>query len=230
MYDLTIVGAGPAGLSAAVYAASEGLKTLVLENHKIGGQAGTSSRIENYLGFPTGITGADLAERARQQAVRLGAEFQIEDVTDLYRHEQELRLGLTHFVGGGVNSKAILLSTGVQYRTLDLPGFREAQGTQVFYGSAMQEARKFAGKKVVVIGGANSAGQAAIALSKFCSEVVVLSRSPLSKSMSSYLIAQLQETKNIRVRAGHSPTAFDSAGFLLSYGPAGPTAWITDCP
>lgn len=215
MHDLIIVGAGPAGLSAAVNAASEGLKTLVIEGNKVGGQAGTSTRIENYLGFPAGVTGADLAERARLQAVRFGVEFTQADALKLVRAttmdklygfpSYDIQIGHNGIVDGDVSGRAIMMANGVQYNKLNVPGFEAAFGTTVFYGSSMSDARKFAGKTVAVIGGANSAGQAAIGMSKFCAKVLLFSRSPLVKSMSEYLILQLKATPNITIMEGWEP-------------------------
>lgn len=197
-YDLVVVGAGPAGLGAAVYAASEGLSTLILEPEAPGGQAGSSSRIENYLGFPSGITGADLARRAHVQATRFGAEFLTQRATGI-RVENEYRF-VQMADGREVSCRVCLLSLGVRYRKLDAPGIAELTGKGVYYGAALVEARSCSGEEVYVVGGANSAGQAAMHFSKFARRVTMLVRtSSLEQSMSKYLIDQIAGTSNIVV-------------------------------
>jgi thioredoxin reductase (NADPH) len=197
-YDLVVVGAGPAGLGAAVYAASEGLSTLILEPEAPGGQAGSSSRIENYLGFPAGITGADLARRAHVQATRFGAEFLTQKATGL-RAENEYRY-VQMGDGREVSCRVCLLSMGVHYRKLDAPGVAELTGKGVYYGAALVEARSCTDEEVFVVGGANSAGQAAMHFSKFARKVTMLVRaSSLEQSMSKYLIDQIAGTSNIVV-------------------------------
>lgn len=205
-YDLVIVGAGPAGLAAAVYGASEGLRTVVVEREAPGGQAGQSSRIENYLGFPTGLSGSDLAKRATDQARRLGAELlTIEEVVAV-RAEGSGRI--VELDGGRtLSANCVLVASGVSYRQLDSPGFRELTGAGVYYGAALTEARSCADQKVVVIGGANSAGQAAVYFSNYAASVTMLVRSPLEKSMSHYLIEQIEALPNVHVRVGSQATA-----------------------
>ena len=199
-YDLIIIGAGPAGLAAAVYAASEGLRTIVIEKEVAGGQAGTSARIENYLGFPKGISGADLARRAMTQAKRLGAEIlTAQEVTGL-RVADPYRLVVLDD-GSELSCHALLVATGVRVRELDVPGVEPLIGASIYYGAATSEAMNYQGRKVFVIGGANSAGQGAIFLSRYASEVTILIRGDsLYKSMSRYLIDQIERTENILLR------------------------------
>ncbi|WP_194774555.1 FAD-dependent oxidoreductase [Pararhodonellum marinum] len=198
-YDVTIVGAGPSGLAAAVYAASEGLKTLLIEKKAAGGQAGTSSRIENYLGFPNGLSGSDLARRAITQATRFGTEFlspqEVQQIEFLSPYKR------IHLKGGEViHSKSMVITTGVNYRMLETKGLEELNGAGVYYGAANTEASFCTGKDVFIIGGGNSAGQAAIYLSKYATKVVILIRKDsLQESMSSYLIDQIAETPQIEV-------------------------------
>jgi thioredoxin reductase (NADPH) len=197
-YDLIVVGAGPAGLAAAVYGASEGLRTLVVEPEAPGGQAGSSSRIENYLGFPSGLSGADLARRAYAQASRFGAEFLSQRVGGL-RIENQYRLAcLTD--GREVSSHACVIATGVNYRRLEVPGVDRLTGLGVYYGAALVEARSCKDEHIFIVGGANSAGQAAMHFSKYAGSVTMLIRGEsLEKSMSKYLINQIADTSNIRV-------------------------------
>ena len=201
-YDTVIVGGGPAGLGAAVYAASEGLRTLLVERRATGGQAGQSSRIENYLGFPDGVTGAQLTDRARRQAQKFGAEIlTTRDVVglDLRASSRAVRFA----DGGEVVAHTVLLATGISYRKLDVPGADDLSGRGLFYGSAMTEAAACAGDDVYIIGGANSAGQAAVHLAQHARRVTLLVRADtLEKSMSYYLIRQIEEIENIRVRVG----------------------------
>jgi thioredoxin reductase (NADPH) len=206
-YDLIIIGAGPAGLAAAVYAASEGLRTVVIEKEVAGGQAGTSARIENYLGFPSGISGADLARRAMTQAKRLGAEIiSAQEVTSL-RIADPYRLVVLDD-GSELSCHALLVATGVRLRELDVPGIEPLIGASVYYGAATSEAINYQGRKVFVIGGANSAGQGAIFLSRYASEVTILIRADsLYKSMSRYLIDQIERTENISLRVNTEVTA-----------------------
>jgi thioredoxin reductase (NADPH) len=199
-YDLIIIGAGPAGLAAAVYGASEGLRTVVVEREATGGQAGTSSRIENYLGFPNGISGDDLARRATVQARRLGAEIlTAREVTGL-RLEDPYRV-VTLDDASELSCRALLIATGVKVRELEVPGIEPLIGASVYYGAAASEVVNYRGSKVFVIGGANSAGQGALFLSRYASEVTMLIRGDsLSKTMSRYLIEQIERTHNISVR------------------------------
>jgi thioredoxin reductase (NADPH) len=204
-YDLVIVGGGPAGLAAAVYGASEGLRTVMVEREAPGGQAGQSSRIENYLGFPAGLSGSDLARRATDQARRLGAELlSVQDAVAL-RVEGAARL-VELSGGGALSAHCVLVASGVAYRQLDTPGFAELQGAGIYYGAAMTEARSCADQHVVIIGGANSAGQAAVYFSGYAGRVTMLVRSTLEKSMSHYLIEQIAALENIDVRTGSVAT------------------------
>ena len=197
-YDLVVIGAGPAGLGAAVYGASEGLRTLVIEPEAPGGQAGSTSRIENYLGFPTGLTGAELARRAHTQACRFGAEFVMQRATGL-RVDGQYRFVQTAD-GREVSSHAVLLAPGVQYRKLQVPGADQFTGRGLYYGAALVEAVACKGEDVFVIGGANSAGQAALHFSKYARRVIMLVRGEgLSASMSKYLIDEIARTSNIDV-------------------------------
>jgi thioredoxin reductase (NADPH) len=199
-YDLVIVGGGPAGLAAAVYGASEGLRTLLIEREAPGGQAGTTSRIENYLGFPAGLSGADLARRAVAQATRLGAELlTARDVTAL-RLEDRYRL-LTLDDGSEVGCEALIVATGVQYRRLAVEGIDALVGVSVFYGAAITEALACSGQHVAVVGGGNSAGQSALYLSQFAAAVTLMVRGGnLEAGMSAYLVDRLRATPNVTIR------------------------------
>jgi thioredoxin reductase (NADPH) len=198
-YDLIIVGAGPAGLAAGVYGSSEGLKTLIIEREAPGGQAGTSSRIENYLGFPAGLSGSDLARRGVAQATRLGAEFLTGEVESVHLNENYKIVRLAD--GTDVSCLALLIATGVQYRRLDAPGVERLTSAGIYYGGALSEAISTRGEDVYIAGGANSAGQAAIHFAKFARQVTMLVRgNDLGKSgMSQYLVDQIEQTDNIRV-------------------------------
>jgi len=199
-YDLIIVGAGPAGLGAAVYGASEGLRTLMIDRQATGGQAGTSSRIENYLGFPKGLSGADLAQRATVQAARLGAEILTTQEAVKVRVEETTR---TVLLADGVelSCKALIVATGVTVRRLDAPGVDRLTGAGVYYGAALTEAANYRGQEVYVVGGANSAGQGAMFFSRYASQVTMLvRREGLQATMSQYLIDQIGATPNIAVR------------------------------
>jgi thioredoxin reductase (NADPH) len=198
-YDLVIIGAGPAGLAAAVYGASEGLRTLVIDNGTPGGQAGSSSRIENYLGFPEGVSGQLLAERALIQATRLGAELMTNKATGI-RTENNYRF-VQLADGREVSCHACLIATGVYYRFLTTPGVERLTGAGVYYGATMTEAKSCANESVYIIGGANSAGQSAMYFSKYARKVTMLIRADsLKNSMSKYLIDQIAATSNIEVR------------------------------
>jgi thioredoxin reductase (NADPH) len=201
-YDLSIYGAGPAGLSAAVYAASEGLRVVVIEKDVIGGQAGSSSLIENYLGFPHGIRGADLAERSRQQAVDFGAEFLLmrEGVRGIFR---DGRMYGELADGTPVVAAANICATGIEWRRLGLEGEERLLGAGVYYGAGMSEAPQCAGEHVLVVGGANSAGQAAMNLAAHAASVTMVVRGPaLSATMSAYLSNRIGNEPRIRVRTG----------------------------
>lgn len=198
-YDLVIVGGGPAGLAAAVYGASEGLRTVMIEREAPGGQAGTSSRIENYLGFPAGISGSDLARRAATQAVRLGAEVLTATEASGVRVEDEVKV-VTLSDGTEINSHAVLIASGMTMRKLDIPGYERFEGAGVYYGAAPTEATTYQGRHVFVIGGANSAGQGAMMFSKSAASVTVVVRGPsLEARMSQYLVEQIAGTDNIEV-------------------------------
>ncbi|MEV5145702.1 FAD-dependent oxidoreductase [Streptomyces sp. NPDC052727] len=200
-YDLVVIGGGPAGLGAAVYGASEGLRTVLVERSATGGQAGQSSRIENYLGFPDGVSGAQLTDRARRQAAKFGAEIlTTREVTGL---EVNGAARVVRFAdGSAIAAHSVILATGVQYRQLEAAGCTDLTGCGVFYGSALTEAASCQGQDVYIVGGANSAGQAAMYLSRGAKSVTLLVRGPdLSASMSHYLIQQIGEAPNISVRA-----------------------------
>jgi thioredoxin reductase (NADPH) len=200
LYDFCVVGAGPAGLAAAVYAASEGLQTVVVEREAPGGQAGQSASIENYLGFPRGLSGADLTHRAVAQVRRFGAEMVLaRDVIGFETH------GPVHAVllagGAQIEARCVLIATGVSYRLLDAPGLEELTGRGVYYGASASDAPSCAGDDVYIVGAANSAGQAALNLARFARRVVLLVRADsLEKSMSQYLIERIRAAENIEVR------------------------------
>ena len=199
-YDVTIVGAGPAGLAAAVYSASEGLRTLVVEPNALGGQAGTSSMIRNYLGFPRGLSGRDLTSRAYQQAWLFGAQFAFtRRVTALQAEADGHQVTLDD--GTQVQSRCVIIATGVSYRRLDIPALDALTGAGVFYGAPVSEAPAMAGADVYLIGGANSAGQAAVHLAAYAERVTMLVRGPaLEEKMSDYLVREVRAAPNIQVR------------------------------
>jgi thioredoxin reductase (NADPH) len=201
-YDVVIVGAGPAGLAAAVYAASEGLHTALLEREAFGGQAGTSSRIRNYLGFPGGVGGTELAQRAYEQAWVFGTHFVYGNpATSLSRDGGQLVVGLQD--GSEARARAVVIATGVSYRRLGVPELEALVGAGVFYGAGTVEAQAVAGRAAFVVGGGNSAGQAALHLSKYAQHVTILVRSrSLAASMSDYLIRQIEAAPNVDVRYG----------------------------
>jgi thioredoxin reductase (NADPH) len=205
-YDVTVIGAGPAGLAAAVYGASEGLSTLVLEPEAIGGQAGTSSLIRNYLGFPTGVSGGDLAVRAYTQAWNFGAEYVYGNPATGLRPDGS-ELVVTVADGSEVRSRAVVIATGMAYRRLGIPALDALTGAGVFYGAAASEARAMKDSEVFVVGGANSAGQAAVHLARYAAQVTVLVRGrSLADSMSEYLIRAIESAPNIAVRYGVAVT------------------------
>jgi thioredoxin reductase (NADPH) len=199
-YDLVVIGGGPAGLGAAVYGASEGLRTVLVEKYATGGQAGQSSRIENYLGFPDGVSGGQLTDRARRQAVKFGAELlTASEVTGLEVNGPARTVRFSD--GSAVDAKAVILATGVFYRQLGAPGCTEMTGAGVYYGAALTEAEACKDQDVYVVGGANSAGQAAVYLARFARSVTMLVRAAsLEQSMSYYLIQQIAGIENITVR------------------------------
>src|SRR6516165_4590048 len=215
-YDFVIVGGGPAGLAAAVYGASEGLKTLLVERSAPGGQAGMSSRIENYLGFPAGLTGADLARRAFDQAKRFGAEILSPQEAVGLRVDGPYRF-IKLRDGNEISCHALLIASGLSWKKLNIPGIERLQEAGVYYGSSMAEARLCSGEDVFVVGGANSAGQAAVYFAQFARSVTMLVRADsLEKSMSQYLIEQIREVPNIRVQTGSEVVEVHGDGHLES--------------
>ena len=215
-YDLVIVGAGPAGLATAVYGASEGLRTVMVEREAPGGQAGTSSRIENYLGFPSGLSGADLARRAVTQAKRFGVEILTPQEVVGVRVEDPYRI-VELSDGSEISCHALVISSGVSYRKLDAPGLDRFTGAGVYYGASMSEARSCQGEHVFIVGGANSAGQAAVYFAEFAGKVTMLIRSgSLEKGMSRYLVDQIRETENIEVRTNSTVAGVNGEDSLES--------------
>ena len=206
-YDLIIVGGGPSGLAAAVYGASEGLKTVLIEREAPGGQAGTSSRIENYLGFPAGLSGADLSQRAVAQARRFEVEILTPQEVAEVRVEDPYRV-VRLADGTEISCHALLITTGVSYRKLEVPGVKRLAGAGVYYGAAMTEALSCKDEDVYIVGGANSAGQAAMYFSQHARKVVILCRSgDLRKGMSEYLVKQIEDNPNIEVRVNSGVAA-----------------------
>ncbi|HEY9677576.1 MAG TPA: FAD-dependent oxidoreductase [Drouetiella sp.] len=219
-YDTVIVGAGPAGMQASIYGSSEGLRTLLVDGRGPGGQAGTTSRVENFMGFENGITGPELMSKAFVQSKRLGTEFILNEAQQL-RRDAEGSLFVKLKDGSEVRTRSVVLATGVQFREMtDVPGMTELQGKGVYYGSALTEAPLTkAGEKVVIVGGANSAGQAAVKFSELVGakgEVTILTRSPLEKSMSEYLINQIKDRPNIKVEVGTAVNEVAGNGKLES--------------
>jgi len=212
-YDLAVVGAGPAGLAAAVYGASEGLTVAIVEREAPGGQAGESSRIENYLGFPSGLSGGDLARRAVAQATRFGAEILTPQEACALRLEGPYRM-VALGDGTEIACHALLIATGVSYRQLDVPGVAALTGAGIYYGAATTEALSCRDEDVYIVGGANSAGQAAVYFARYARTVTILARSPLAKSMSQYLIDQIGQTPNIVVREQAQVVAAEGADHL----------------
>jgi thioredoxin reductase (NADPH) len=211
-----VIGAGPAGLAAAVYGASEGLSTVVLEPEAIGGQAGTSSRIRNYLGFPTGVSGEDLAVRAYTQAWNFGADYVYGNPATGLRTQGPERV-VTVAGGEEVRSRAVIIATGVSYRRLGIPSLDALTGAGVFYGAATSEARAMKDRQVFVVGGANSAGQAAVHLARYAARVTMLVRGQsLADSMSEYLVKEITSTPNIAVRYNAIVTGGGGTGRLES--------------
>jgi thioredoxin reductase (NADPH) len=212
--DLVVVGAGPAGLAAAVYGASEGLDVLVLESNSPGGQAGSSSKIENYLGFPTGVSGQDLAGRAFAQAQKFGAEIAIARTAARLRCEKPLvRVELAD--GGSVVARSLVIATGVQYRKLPLASLSQFEGLGVYYGASQMEAQLCEGEDVLIVGGGNSAGQAAVFLGPRARRIRILVRGPgLAATMSRYLIRRIEESRHITVHPRHQVTSLEGDGRL----------------
>jgi len=206
-YDLVVIGGGPAGLGAAVYGASEGLRTVLAERTATGGQAGQSSRIENYLGFPDGVSGGQLTERARRQASRFGAEILTAcEVVNLEVHGSARKIRFAD--GSAVAAHTVILATGVTYRQLDVPGVADFAGRGVFYGSALTEAAGCQGQDIYIVGGANSAGQAAVFLARGAKSVTILIRGDsLTSSMSHYLVEQISALPSVTVRSHTEVTA-----------------------
>jgi thioredoxin reductase (NADPH) len=212
-YDLAIIGAGPAGLAAAVYGASEGLRTVLIEQSAPGGQAGSSSRIENYLGFPSGVSGADLARRATTQARRFGAEVLAHEVASLKRVDPYRVLHLSDETE--LSCYAAVLATGVSLRTLEVPGVEPLLGIGVYYGAAMTEAATYRGQDVCIVGAGNSAGQGALFFSRYARRVTLLARTEfLGKSISQYLIDRIAATPSIEVVTGVEVAAVRGSGHL----------------
>ncbi len=212
--DLVVVGAGPAGLAAAVYGASEGLDVLVLEGNSPGGQAGSSSRIENYLGFPTGVSGQELAGRAFAQAQKFGAEVAVARTATKLRCEKPLaRVELAD--GGSVVGRSLVIATGVQYRRLPLPNLSRFEGLGIYYGATQMEAQLCEGEEVLIVGGGNSAGQAAVFLASRARRIRILVRgSGLAATMSRYLIQRIEESRQITVHPFHQVVALEGDGRL----------------
>lgn len=215
-YDLIVVGAGPAGLAAAVYGASEGLRTVLIERDAPGGQAGTSSQIENYLGFPAGVSGADLARRATIQARRFGAEIiSAQDAIEIRRNDPYRITRLSD--GSELNGYAVLIASGMEVRQLDVPGVAELVGAGVYYGAALSEASIYRDKHVYIVGGGNSAGQGAMFFSRYARSVTMLVRgSKLSAGMSQYLVDRITEARNIDVQTGMRVASVRGNGRLES--------------
>jgi thioredoxin reductase (NADPH) len=213
-YDLIVIGGGPAGLGAAVYSASEGLRTVLVEREAIGGQAGQSSRIENYLGFPSGIAGGDLARRANAQARRFGAEMLLtSEVSRLEVCGSARVVGLAD--GGQLSAHTVLVTTGVAYRRLTAPGVDALTGAGVYYGSTLTEWQTYQGEDVYIVGGANSAGQAAVFLARIARSVTIVVRGPnLERSMSHYLVQQIADLPNVSVRTNSEITGAGGNGHL----------------
>lgn len=214
-YDVIVIGGGPAGLANAVYAASEGLKTVLVESQATGGQAGTSSMIENYLGFPSGVTGSDLAQRATAQAKRFGAELLTGlEVTALKCNGNYRIVVLSD--GTELSAHCVVITTGMTARMLEIPGIEAFHGVGVYYGAAMTEAARYRDQDVCIVGGANSAGQAALFLSRYARKVTMLIRSDLRETMSQYLIDRIVTTPNIDVMNGVEVESVSGKGSLDS--------------
>jgi thioredoxin reductase (NADPH) len=229
-YDLVIVGGGPSGLAAAVYGASEGLKTVLVEREAPGGQAGTTSRIENYLGFPSGLSGGDLARRGLAQARRLGAEILTPQEVVGIRREDPYRV-VTLADGTELSCQAVIVATGVSYRQLTIPNAARLAGSGIYYGAATTEAVLYRGMDVGVVGGGNSAGQAAVYLSRFANHVTLLVRGEtLTATMSQYLIDQMEELPNVEIRLQTQVEAVDGDHELERATIVGPDGTKTEIP
>ncbi len=216
VYDLLVVGAGPAGLAAAVYGASEGLETALLECTAPGGQAGSSMRIENYLGFPTGVSGAELTDRAVLQANKFGAHLSVPTRAARLCFENGYAI-LEAGSGQSITAKCLLIATGAQYRRLDVEGCKRYEGAGVYYAATQAEALLCRARPVIVVGGGNSAGQAAVFLSGHASRVFLLIRGDdLNKNMSSYLVSRIQRTENIEVLSNTSIRRMNGNGHIES--------------
>ena len=212
-YDVAIVGAGPSGLAAAVYAASEGLRSVVLEAVAPGGQAGTTSLIENYLGFPNGVSGSTLANSAAVQARRFGAEILLaRRVVSIVRGDGRYRTELSD--GTAIVSRSVILASGVEWRRLDVAGIDDLLGSGVFYGAGPSEAKTCAGGRVVIIGGGNSAGQAVVRFSKYARDVRLLVRGDIERTMSRYLIERITPLPNVHIHNGAQVVGFEANGRL----------------
>lgn len=212
-YDVAIVGAGPSGLAAAVYAASEGLRTVVLEAVAPGGQAGTTSLIENYLGFPNGVSGSTLATSAAVQARRFGAEILLaRPVMRIERDRNRYRTELSD--GTTLVSRAVIVASGVEWRRLDVAGIDDLLGAGVFYGAGPSEARTCIGGRVVIVGGGNSAGQAVVRFSKYARDVQLLVRGDIERSMSRYLIERITPLRNVHIHNGAQVVGYAADGRL----------------
>ena len=251
VYDVVVVGAGPSGLAAAVYASSEGLSTMVVEQHAVGGQAGTSSLIRNYPGFARGVSGAHLAYRSFQQAWAFGSEYSFLRQVTALGAEGPLRT-VSMSDGSVVRTRSVVIATGVDYRMLDVPSLERLVGRGVFYGAAVSEAPSMAGTEVYVVGGGNSAGQAALHLARYAHQVTLLVRGPsLAASMSDYLISQLEATRNVAIRYrtavldgreedgclagltlgdphGHSREEVPAGGLFVLIGSVPRTSWLPE--
>ncbi|MEQ1756936.1 MAG: FAD-dependent oxidoreductase [Vicinamibacterales bacterium] len=214
-YDVVVIGGGPAGLAAAVYAASEGLRVVLVERDTTGGQAGTSSKIENYLGFPNGISGADLARRATGQAVKFGAEIvSTQEVASVSRTDPYRIVTLSD--GTTLSCYAVVVAPGMEVKQMDAPGMKDLVGTGVYYGAALSEAATYRDRHVVIVGGGNSAGQGAMFFSRYAKRVSVLVRTPTLSAMSQYLVDRIADAKNVDVQSGTAVQSVRGNGRLES--------------
>jgi thioredoxin reductase (NADPH) len=222
VHDLVVVGAGPAGLAASVYAASEGLDVFTAEGLAAGGQAGTSSRIENYLGFPTGISGAELTRNALLQAQRFGARISVPTTVKSLGLDGGDRI-VTLADGTRLRTRCVLVASGVEYRRLDVPGIQQFEGAGIYYAATDMEARLCRGEEVVVVGSGNSAGQAVVSLAKSARHIHVLCRGEhLGASMSRYLVDRLEGLENVTIRLRSQVTGLDGDGHLAAVRVTGP--------